>query len=90
MKVLQEIALPQAESFYTELARRRGWHSALPGPGPGALPGQTGLPGHFGYRSDCGGSDRLRNKPSVLRETSMLAIRRPALGAAEHSAVRAE
>ena len=57
--------------FAGELARRQGWRAALSGRFSAALSGQAGLPGHFGYGSDRGGSNRLRDEPGVLRKTGM-------------------
>jgi len=54
-----------------EMARRQGRRPALPGRVPAALPRQTRVPGHFSYRSDRGRSNRLRDKPGVLRKANM-------------------
>ena len=61
--------------FVGELARRQGWRVALPGWLPAALSGQAGLPGHFGYGSDRGRSNRLRDEAGFLGRLAWLAIR---------------
>jgi len=47
------------------------WHPALPGRVSAVLPGQAGLPRRFSYRSDRGGSHRLRDETRFLGKTSM-------------------